>query len=388
MPRRKRKRERPKIPEATRLRNEQMLRMLLTSGSLGKPITDAEQLTSLLASREANGFITREWEASKIVAKTHEVVKVLHDYVGEEDMRRNQLLHSMKQEIIRRQTEKLGDKWKTFEVAMIVGENFFVGLAPRMQSPTGAAIAHFRPTPAGGPGPLQAGGMLQVGDVITHVGGTGGHYYAVMAALRQHKAAVSSSSGASMPLNSNAGGHCAAAMMAQHHSHRRMNGGRLLKLRAARYDAPPEHTAETRALCEACVKFAEHSPLVVKYARATRDPEASVWLFNELSVVREILAKLDRKEWLTELLHGKKVPWVLTHCNDPEIRRLIDTYIRVGEVGRGRNKTCLTTAKQVMRMVLKEIKRLKAQEQHQIQMQNQSTAGSGAPPTTVVAMSQ
>ena len=156
-------------------------------------------------------------------------------------------------------------------------------------------------------------------------------------------------------------------------------------LRVHRLDAASEEKVDAmreRALAPDRMKMALESPLVDSYARATHATrgEDALWLLNKASVINTILAPLERKEELRGLFKKKKVrlgggsgeeaegrntvlnpAWT---ANRPKmydlftVPELVNKFIRDGEVGRGRNKTSLKTASQVVNVVVAELKKV------------------------------
>ena len=132
-------------------------------------------------------------------------------------------------------------------------------------------------------------------------------------------------------------------------------------------------TTRNRALSPARLSFVSASPLLVSYARATHPKRGdnTLWLLNRTSVINTIVAPLERQNELAALFAKKKVallgdqgvlnkvwtsplPKMYDLFTVPE---LVQKFIDGGEVGRGRNKTSLKTSKQVVNVVVIELKK-------------------------------
>jgi len=125
------------------------------------------------------------------------------------------------------------------------------------------------------------------------------------------------------------------------------------------------------------------SPYILQYSQATqprKGEEVAYWLLNQNSVISEIFAPFERKDVLEQLFSKHKLTLngsdglLQKEFDETNVKKMYDMYtissilkkfMDAGEVGRGRNKTSLKTAKQVVTAVVSHMKACNIYEQVQ-----------------------
>ena len=125
------------------------------------------------------------------------------------------------------------------------------------------------------------------------------------------------------------------------------------------------------------------SPFILQYSQAIqprKGEELTYWLLNQNAVISEIFAPFDRKQVLEELFSKHKLTLEGPHgllqkkFDENNVKQMYDMYtiasilkkfMDAGEVGRGRNKTSLKTAKQVVTAVVTHMKTCNVYEECQ-----------------------
>jgi|UPI000490FB13 hypothetical protein len=267
--------------------------------------------------------------------------------------RTTEIKRAIKDRLILSERSKLGEKWVEYSINATVpgGSTFGLGaeFSP-MVHPTGILIKKFVKIPGGEKGALEVTGKVAVGDVIVSING------AKVAAGNIHTAMMTLS------------------MIAQVALFSKMD--QKLKLVLSRFERASPNDVATAIRCAlepSRLAQLESSPLIVAFARATQPlagKELEYWLLNRSSVVSEIFAPYDRRQELENIFqkYGRSLegengllrerPELPEMYDLYDISGLLQKYIDNGEVGRGRNKTSLKTAKQVCTAVISHLKKV------------------------------
>eukprot|EP00946_MAST-07B_sp_MAST-7B-sp1_P003756 g3756.t1 len=366
---------------------ESLRAALKCSPSAPAPPNFDSDVAWLLSTREAFSFclkLDRSDGAMKAICEK------LFSFLQEAKQRRSDLEKGVRVRMVELEREAFSDKklrWEATEITVRVPPGSF--LSPNMgmkfgrpmvpSTPDGLYVSGFAPDMMGQPGPIERAGSVCVGDVITKfTPGNGSGKAAVQAAINMFV-------NMSVLRLMNAGG----MMMAMPGMMAMPPAAESVTLVVHRLDAASQAKVDAmraRALAPGRMSMALESPLVDSYARATHATrgEDALWLLNKASVINTILAPLERKEELRVLFKKKRVrlggecgdqnedaveddsntvlnpAWT---ANRPKmydlfsVPELVNKFIRDGEVGRGRNKTSLKTASQVVNVVMAELKK-------------------------------
>lgn len=325
--------------------------VVLRDALVGK--VEPENLNWLVRTADARKFLAPD--QSPTVDLREHLSKTVNQLISHDKIastRAADIKQEIKNRLIATERSKLDEKWVDYTADIIIPGGSVFGLGAQlaqMISPPGVLIKSFLPLPGGAIGPLQATQNAKVGDVIV--------------SINRAKVDTTNMHTAMMTLN----------MIAQvaHISKQDQS----LSLRISRFErASPSALANAikRALEPTIVSKLENSPLIQAYAQATQPAlgvELEYWLLNRSSVVSEIFAPYERTDELDELFrkHGYSVKGGegLLHkelsCEKMyglfDVASLLRKYIDDGEVGRGRNKTSLKTAKQVCTAVVSHLKK-------------------------------
>lgn len=354
----KRKREEQRAAAVADAQNNTTQRLEMLRASLGSQC-EPDVLEWLLQTPEAQTWSRFRGDLSDLSTLTGKLLT----FRTEAMTRKESLLATVRQRLIQQERQLLHEVWIQHRVTVQFPSKEALGLCvklePRSIEPQGAFVTGFTKNAAGEIGPLEKT-SVQVGDVITSVNGIGGSWQNVLMSLNAaHQIAQGKPTGTTVPVQ----------LAVKHFK-----------------SAPPEAVAlaEARALEPTRLAKAYSSPLVDKYARATHTLNAEIWLFNPSSVANEILLPIERVATLRALLQPHDLDIVelfdgqlrLTSvtANQAEAARLtgvanglvlfgflgvtqmLRKFVDDGEVGRGRNKTALNQAKQVVRVLLADFK--------------------------------
>jgi len=400
MPTKKRKRATPAPLSAQQLAFKDNVVAAVLKGKLPQEVDD-DTIEWLLGTREAHAFILR---LDPNNSELQNLIQLLISFYTSAQERRKDLFEGVKQRMIELETQTgHQDMWVPLNIIVGVPQDQLLppdlgmklAVAPQ-SSPNGLVVQGFVNNPIGQHGPVESANNVCVGDIITRFRpGTGIGSSAVRASINMFvnlsvlrmfapmggagggggggstgNSSSSSSSSSSNTDNTDSSSQTTLPVLPV------LPAPSSVTLSIVRLDEASvvaRQTTRNRALSPARLSFVSASPLLVSYARATHPKRGdnTLWLLNRTSVINAIVAPLERQNELAALFAKKKVallgdqgvlnkvwtsplPKMYDLFTVPE---LVQKFIDGGEVGRGRNKTSLKTSKQVVNVVVIELKK-------------------------------
>jgi len=333
--------------------------------SLKRALPDASEndLDWLLGTREAHSFVLKMNQDEAILTT---LITTLQSFYQTAQGRHADILSVVNRRMVELETQKCSFTWLTLNIDIpvppkhLLPPNFGMKLQNSSSpSPDGLIVTEFVQPALNQISPAEQSNAIHLGDIITMFRPDGS--------------------------NQVTAGHVAVRNninMFVNLSVLRMFGAPSLpapssvKVRVRRLDDASMQAkiiAEAAALTPERVAFISSSPLLTSYARATHPKrgEDTLWLLNRDSVANIIVAPLERHNELESLFATKNVALtgaqgVLTETWTAPLPKMYDLftvtelvqkYIDRGEVGRGRNKTSLKTAKQVVNVIMVELRK-------------------------------
>ena len=366
------------------LRKELKKAMQLKPSDVDPPKFESD-IQWLMSTREAFSFCLKLNRNSEAI---QDICKKLAEFWKDSQSRRDDLRKCVCARMYELGRDAFKDKltWVPSKVKVKIPPGSFLmpnigmkfGPSEAPSTPNGLHVSGFCPDMMGQPGPIEATGSIRVGDVITEFSpGSGSGKSAVQAAINMFV-------NMSVLRLMNAGG----MMMMMPGLMAMPPAVETVTLCVHRLDNASKAKVEnirSNALAPERVEKVLESKLVDQYARATHAPkgEDALWLLNKASVINTILAPLERKEELRSLFRKKNVAlegtadieasssssveaavlnpaWTASRPKMYDlftVSELVNKFIQDGEVGRGRNKTSLKTASQIVNVVVAELKK-------------------------------
>ena len=327
-------------------------------------------------------------------------VRTLLNFNQKANERFSSITQAIKQRLVQAERQKLNERWIEYDVNVIVppGSRLGIGamLGP-MMSPPGLLVKSF----------------LNVNSVSPRGGGGGGPRFAtagnnaninaanVVGPLESSKLLVSSRvlkgiekvmpGDIIVAINNNriAQNTIPMAMMTLtmvSQMSMMNNKPQMILLRLSRFKPASKELllkAQETALEPNRLSTFLNSPFIMQYAQATqprKGEEVAYWLLNQNSVISEIFAPFERLEVLEQLFLKHKLTLkgpnglLEKQFDETNVKQMYDMYtissilkkyMDAGEVGRGRNKTSLKTAKQVVTAVVTHMKASKVYQESQ-----------------------
>jgi hypothetical protein len=336
------KRKAKALPSKEEIANTEELRMaLLQTGE--RDIDSAE-------------WLLKTWEGRKYCRSGGMLELTLNSLRGFEAdaaARKTALLEELREQLEGRERVHLSERWssQTIEVETVNREakGLCVKLRERSAYPAGATIECFLPSSMGDPGVLESSGKVKEEDVIIAVG-YGENIYPAPSSFRQVMMML---------------------LMEREQSMQRPPGetSPLSIILSRFHPAPQAEIDAAKARAKPMVDATAQSPYVNQYAWAPHTPNMPLWLLNTGTAITQILAPFEREKELSVLLdkQGRSFGALCdAETIDPKyallklwdlftIPVLLQKFRADGEIGRGRNKTSLNNAKQVVRAVVTEL---------------------------------
>ena len=321
-------------------------------------------------------------DATKIDNETLSTLIVLNQKANE---RHDSITHAIKQRLIQRERQKLDEKWVEYDVAILVppGSRLGIGaLLGPMMSPPGLLVKRFLTPPQNmsqgrgntitadkSVGPLEGStptGNSRIKNVLPGD---------IIVAINNNQILQNTIPMALMTLT-----------MISQMSMMNSKKAQSVHLKMMRFQPASKELvskAQQVALEPKRLGLLLSSPFILQYSQAIqprKGEELTYWLLNQNAVISEIFAPFDRKQLLEELFLKHKLTLEGPHgllqkkFDENNVKQMYDMYtiasilkkfMDAGEVGRGRNKTSLKTAKQVVTAVVTHMKTCNVYEECQ-----------------------